>query len=441
MMRQVKIISVEGSYLITSDGSMVFPCGNKVFNPGDYAWVNGNVAFGNTPSGGSSIIIQNGAKIPVVSWKNKNFAFGYIEGGKYIEVFSMDNDENSYGIFVNNASKAYYLKFSLFPYVSIWATSNPDKDIGEQYNLLTGKMISNINGVPLNAEIDDDGNLLFAIWKSNYLLWRKNMSWDSAYRTDADVKIYKNGELLYDCTVAVRSLVAKIEDELKALAGDNLVYANGSPSFSNEYVKIRNCSINKDGSCSLYVRAESSATILLPEDQLDDIRLSGDININMSVTGAFDFVFCSNWGTGKSPNAKADQQSGSFIEKGFTVQSKPFNQFGRCTEEYYIVDDSGKTVASIEKTVASSNEVYEWTISAVESMNDAVYVACYGAYEGVEGLDFVYKFCSLYRSTAEGQSAVVDGRYINNTRFAKMLNINTIKANLQKIWKGQDADE
>ena len=155
MMRQVKIISVEGSYLITSDGSMVFPCGNKVFNPGDYAWVNGNVAFGNTPAGGNSIVYSDDDVIPYAAYGEGEFSFGKINLKGIQAAFSLEKELPLNCIFVNNKTAAFFLK----------TNKNYDIDI---YDLISGKIFLQKNGLPMNANLDDDGNLFFGVWNCDF---------------------------------------------------------------------------------------------------------------------------------------------------------------------------------------------------------------------------------------------------------------------------------
>jgi hypothetical protein len=166
-MRQVTIVGMSGNAMITSDGATVYACGNRLFNVGDVAWVDGNIAFGHE-TGGGALIVDSIKGIPV----NTSTEYGYIKTSsvQYKKLASVSTQINS--AFINDDEHAYFLMS------------------GSQYNLLKGQVVSSIEFYELfDGCVSDDGDALYAMVGS------------SGY------KLYKNGLVLVDLQAVMDSLV------------------------------------------------------------------------------------------------------------------------------------------------------------------------------------------------------------------------------------------
>lgn len=237
-MKQIQILGVSGSTLITS-GGVKKAGGNRLFQPGDYAWAHGDMVFGHERYNGTPPV-EVGA-IPILlggpqAWPRR-FEYGFLDNAlKYTKLaqYPYTMTLTVHGcepVLVNNGSSAYLLTSK---YMSIPLKS-------AQINLLKPEEEWLVGSVPvflyLDACIGEDGSVVYAAsltaksyskmtpaglmfyWAQNeegyFDLTSPTEQW-TLTETVPDMGIYRNGEKIADVGAAMKGIADFIEDDAKA---------------------------------------------------------------------------------------------------------------------------------------------------------------------------------------------------------------------------------
>jgi hypothetical protein len=410
-MRQVKIIAVNDSSLTTADGSVVFPVGNKVFNPGDYAWVNGNVVFGHMPTGGSAVISGVMDIIPCFSYLEGKFSFGTVSNASYKKY---DDYEQSFFydyLFVNNKNIAYFLQ-----------TTDSNTQTVDVHNLMTGKTVATLKGVPLNANINEKDDVLFCIWNRDFST-SVALVYGSAPGsiTEGDIKIYKDDEIVFDFSTALHDIYNLIKRKVeKAYDGQENSWI-WSTSINTMYVAI-----DENGECKYL--GETATWIQEKND--------GNGNVtNKTITEYYEI------------DVTAD---GSYAVNNLVGALKiPIND-----GFYYIATNNypnNDPLSLYQKD--GGDEILVHPLSQVNGWEGGSNfgVKCVVPYKNGYLINLQSGFGGFRATVNNTVTFVKDGEEKNifkpdfcfNTKFEKMSTgkFNVIRSNLKEIWKGSNTDE
>lgn len=403
-MKQVKITAISGQSLITSDGNVIYPIGNRIFSVGDYAWTDGTVAFGHE-TGGGGIVPTSMDNIPILVYIKGVYQFGTIKHMSYQAEEDYKSELLYRSLFVNDENTAFYIK----------AVGNDAKQFVKEnaiYNLMTGKKIFNSTGVIVTVKITKDGDLMTILWNNDFgstpdLYVVSPGDPPPNLISEADLKLYKNENDIFDFKAAIRNIYDIIDAEI---------------AKSDRYtvsLLTRNAVINDDsGNCTVCI---GSTTVIQGSNTNTWVYEYWEINLSA------DFAFTI---TRLGQNMKIRLNDGYYYT-GSNVYPN--------TDALEIYNKDDKNIANIDPLVEVMGYVAgsNFDIACIGKTNASlINIRPSWQWMSYGGTDNN----AILQTAENGQETVLKPDYCFNESFVKMKDgkINTIKKNLGKIFKGDD---